>query len=125
MAVERQQHRRPVACPLAQREPHHLRRHRVLHDHPSRLELATGPLLVAAAVLFWAVSIADSLRRTMAMDEVSVQAAGIMTVVILSLLIASSGTYLVARQGPSCGSATTGRRGARRWTRTSTGTTRT
>ena len=99
MAVERQQHRRPVAPPLAQREPHHLRRHRVLHDHPSRPELATGPLLMAAAVLFWAVSVADSLRRTMAVDEVSVQAAGIMTVVILSLFMASSGTYLVARQG--------------------------
>ena len=44
-------------------------------------------------------SVADSLRRTMAVDKISVQAAGIMTVVILSLFMASSGTYLVARQG--------------------------
>lgn len=91
--------RPPAAGPQARRAPDVARPAHGRHLLPSVGDLAVGKVLMALTFVLWAGTVADTAIRVMDADSLAAQWAGSSVVLVLTFLMASSGMYLLARQG--------------------------
>jgi cellulose synthase/poly-beta-1,6-N-acetylglucosamine synthase-like glycosyltransferase len=70
-----------------------------VHRHPGRQELVIGPVLMVATAALWLGVVADTARRAMGAQSAYVAVAATATILVITLLMVSSGVYLLARQG--------------------------